>query len=159
MSNTIVDKIKDVFNFGVEDVEDEEVLDSEYEDAEELDEGVSRLWNRKSSKAVTSAPTKSVKMKIFQPTAFEEYNDMLDLIKERQAIIINLEYVSKDIGRRIVDIVYGAAKALDGDMHKVSNSIFLVSPAQYEVAEDIEKDEVKAKLTPSFLNKFSNGQN
>ena len=28
MSNTIVDKIKDVFNFGVEDVEDEEVLDS-----------------------------------------------------------------------------------------------------------------------------------
>ena len=42
-----------------------------------------------------------------------------------KSIIVNLEYVNKDVARRIVDVVCGAVKALDGNMEKVSNSIFV----------------------------------
>ena len=49
-----------------------------------------------------------------------------NLLKEKKSIIVNLEYVNKDIARRIVDVVSGAVHALDGNLQKVSNSIFLV---------------------------------
>ena len=91
-----------------------------------------------------------VRMVILQPTNFETAEEICDLLRERKSIIINLEYVNKDVARRIIDVISGAVHVLDGHMQKISNSIFLVAPYNYDIANDT-KDDSRSKLPVSWL--------
>ena len=62
-----------------------------------------------------------------------------------------MEYVNKDVARRIVDFISGAVHALDGHIEKISNSIFLVAPYNYEIVNDMARDEIKSKISVSWL--------
>lgn len=58
-------------------------------------------------------------------------------------MIVNLEYVNKDVARRIIDVISGAVHALDGHIQKVSNSIFLIAPYNYDITNDMAREEIK----------------
>ena len=79
-----------------------------------------------------------------------------DLLKEKQSVIVNLEYVNKDVARRIIDVVSGAVHALDGHIQKVSNSIFLIAPYNYEITNEMAREEIKNKLSVSWLKNAGN---
>ena len=66
-----------------------------------------------------------------------------------------IEYVNKDIARRIIDVVSGAAHALDGHMQKISSSIFLVAPYNYDITSET-REETKSKLPVSWLKSNAN---
>lgn len=100
---------------------------------------------------VVSMPQTQVKMKICRPTTFEQSQEIANLLKEKNSVIVNLEYVNKDVARRVVDFISGATYAIDGHMEKISNSIFVVAPGNYEIANDTAKDEIKSKLSVSWL--------
>ena len=123
--------------------------DKDVEQEEEQEE--KSFFGRKSSKVVSMPQPQQVKMVITQPTSFEQSEEICNYLKERKSIIVNLEYVNKDIGRRIIDFISGAVHALDGQIQKVSNSIFLVVPTNYEVASDLAREEIKSKLSVSWL--------
>ena len=108
------------------------------------------FFGRKSK--VVSMPTpQQVRMVITQPTSFEQSEEICNYLKEKKSIIVNLEYVNKDVARRIVDFISGAVHALDGHIQKVSNAIFLVAPVNYEIASDLAREEIKSKLSVSWL--------
>ena len=90
-------------------------------------------------------------MVISQPSTFEQSEEICQYLVERKSCIVNLEYVNKDIARRIVDFISGSVCALNGHIQKVSNSIFLVAPANYDIANEMGRDEVKSKLSVSWL--------
>ena len=154
MANVVVNKILDFL--GVDNTApevDEEMLDNEnsygydpvdQEDTEE-DRGIFRR------KKVVAMPQQQIKMKIAKPTAFEQAEDICILLREKNAIVINLEYVNKDVARRILDVISGAVKVLDGHFEKVSNSIFIVAPFNYDIVNDMTREEIKNKLSVSWL--------
>lgn len=153
MSNAVLNKFMNIFGMGAEEVEDEEFEDinDTYEE-DELEEPKG-LFGRKSNKVVNMAG--QVRMVIMQPTSFEQSEDICDLLKDKKSIIINLEYVNKDIARRIIDVVSGAAHALDGHMQKISSSIFLVAPYNYDITSET-REETKSKLPVSWLKSNAN---
>lgn len=108
------------------------------------------------SKIVSMPQPQQVRMVITQPTSFEQSEEICNYLKERKSIIVNLEYVNKDVARRIVDFISGAVHALDGHIQKVSNSIFLIAPVNYEIASDLAREEIKNKLSVSWLRNGSN---
>ena len=57
---------------------------------------------------------------------------------------MNLESVDRDVQRRIVDFLSGAVYALDGNIQKVSNGIFLIAPYNVGIMGDF-KDELRNK--------------
>ena len=95
-------------------------------------------------------------MVVMQPTIFENAEEICDLLREKKSIIINLEYVNKDVARRIIDVVSGAVHALDGHIQKVSNSIFLIAPYNYEITNEMAREEIKNKLSVSWLKNTGN---
>jgi len=97
-----------------------------------------------------------VKMVISQPTSFEQSEGICDLLKEKKSIILNLEYVNKDVARRIIDVISGAVHALDGHIQKVSNSIFLIAPYNYDITNEMAREEIKNKLSVSWIRNNSN---
>ena len=141
---------------GVDTANDEEVEnDNEniygYERDEEPEEVEEKgLFGRK-SKVVSMPQPQQIKMVITQPTSFEQSEEICNYLKEKKSIIVNLEYVNKDVARRIVDFISGGVHALDGHIQKVSNAIFLVAPVNYEIASDLAREEIKNKLSVSWL--------
>ena len=155
MANAVVNKILDFLGVdNGEEQEDEEMLDNEYsyeqEDNSEEVEEERGIFKRK-SKVVNMQ--QQIKMKIAKPTAFEQAEDICVLLREKNAIVVNLEYVNKDVARRILDVISGAVKVLDGHFEKVSNSIFIVAPFNYDIVNDMTREEIKNKLSVSWLNK------
>ena len=94
MSGAIMNKIWGAFGMDAEENEEEE-----YEDIEENEEEDSgkenKLWGRR-NKVVSMPQPQQVKMVISLPTTFDQAEDICDLLKEKQSVIVNLEYVNKD---------------------------------------------------------------
>ena len=154
MAGAIMNKVLDLFGVDTSEEEyDEEEYDEEVE--EEQQEENRNFWNRR-SKVVNMPQTEQIKMVISQPTTFEQSEAICDLLKEKKSIIVNLEYVNKDVARRIVDVISGAVHALDGHIQKVSNAIFLVAPYNYEITNELAREEIRNKLSVSWLRNNNN---
>ena len=162
MAGAIMEKVWGLFGMDTAE-EKEENLDNNYDVEEENENEIEdsedrKIWGRKNSKVVSMPQVQQVKMVISQPTTFEQSEYICDLLKEKKSIIVNLEYVNKDIARRIVDVVSGAVHALDGHIKKISNSIFLVAPYNYDIENEMAREEIKNKLSVSWL-RNGNGSN
>lgn len=158
MAGAIMNKVWDLF--GMETAEEKEEA-NEYEaeeytesEAEEFEDR--RIWGRRSSKVVNMPQVQQIKMVISQPTSFEQSESICDLLKEKKSVIVNLEYVNKDVARRIIDVISGAVHALDGHMQKISNSIFLIAPYNYDITNEMAREEIKNKLSVSWLRNNTN---
>ena len=153
MSGALMNKVWDLF--GMDSAEPEEYDEENVYDYEDEDEEVEdkKIFGRRNNKVVNMPQSQSqaIKMVISQPTTFDQAEDICDLLKEKQSVIVNLEYVNKDVARRIIDVVSGAVHALDGHIQKVSNSIFLIAPYNYEITNEMAREEIKNKLSVSWL--------
>lgn len=156
MAGAIMNKVWNLFGMDPEEEKDEEVYDNEeeYNQEEEIDDR--KIWGKRSNKIVSMPQMQQVKMVISQPTSFEQSEGICDLLKEKKSVIVNLEYVNKDVARRIIDVISGAVHALDGHIQKVSNSIFLIAPYNYDITNDMAREEIKNKLSVSWIRNNSN---
>lgn len=154
MSGALMNKVWNLFGMDSaenEEYEDENIYDYENEDEDEVEDR--KLFGRKNNKIVNMPQSQSqaIKMVISQPTTFEQSDEICGFLKEKKSVIVNLEYVNKDVARRIVDFISGGVYALDGYIQKVSNSIFLVAPSNYEITNEMAREEMKSKLSVSWL--------
>ena len=157
MASAIMNKVWNLL--GMEPVEenydgDNDIYDNDYYDEEEEPIAEEKKGFMKRNK-VSTMPQQSVRMVISQPTSFEQSEEICGFLKERKSVIVNLEYVNKDVARRIVDFISGGVYCLDAHIQKVSNSIFLIAPMNYEITNEMAREEIKNKLSVSWLNKNS----
>lgn len=151
MAVAIVNKVLDLL--GVETENEEEYEENSYDYANEIEEEEIEekgFFGRK-NKVVNMPQVQQVRMVITQPTSFEQSEEICNYLKERKSVIVNLEYVNKDVARRIVDFISGSVHALDGHIQKISNAIFLVAPVHYDIESDLAREELKNKLSVSWL--------
>lgn len=156
MAGAIMNKVWDFL--GVDTGASEEEMENEndvytYNSEKEVEqeEPEEKGFFGRKSKIVSMPAPQQVRMVITQPTSFEQSEEICNYLKEKKSIIVNLEYVNKDDARRIVDFISGAVHALDGHIQKVSNAIFLVAPVNYEIASELAREEIKNKLSVSWL--------
>ena len=150
MSGAIMDKVWGLFGMDSAEPEEEEnvydLVDEEQEDQYED----KKLFGKK-NKILAMPQNQSVKMVISQPTTFEQSEEICSFKKKKKSVIVNLEYVNKDVARRIVDFISGGVYALNGHIQKISNSIFLIAPVNYEITNEMAREEIKNKLSVSWL--------
>ena len=156
MAGVVMNRILDFLGVEGEPEEQEDVayepedINEGNEYIEPEDKGILKGFRK--NKVVSMPQTQQIKMKISKPTTFEQAEDICILLKEKNAVVVNLEYVNKDVARRIVDFVSGSVTALDAHIEKVSNSIFVVAPCNYDIVNDMAREEIKgSKLSVSWL--------
>lgn len=150
MGNKFMNKVWNLLGVETDDYDAEY---SEYDMPELIQEEkdyVAPVSNKK-NKVVGMPGVQQVKVIISQPNTFEQSEEICEHLKEKKSIIVNLEYVNKDVARRIIDFISGAVYALDGNIQKISNSIFLVAPFNYEITNEVLKEDIKSKLAVSWV--------
>ncbi len=155
MAGAIMNKVWDLFGMDTErneeELEEKDYNENDYYEEDENEEIDDRRFFGKKNKVVSMPQTQQIKMVISQPTTFDQSEEICEFLKDKKSVIVNLEYVNKDVARRIVDFISGGVFALDGHIQKVSNSIFLIAPYNYEITNEMAREEISNKLSVSWL--------
>jgi len=85
-----------------------------------------------------SAITSQFKIVVIEPKGFDECPKLVDNLKSRKPIIINLEKIETDKARKIFDFLSGATYALNGNVQKIANNIFVFLPDNVDVTTNTE---------------------
>ena len=90
-------------------------------------------------KRFSVANTSAFKLVLIEPKAFEECPKLVDSLKGRRPIIINLEKLETEVARKIFDFMSGATYALNGNVQKVANNIFIFAPENVDISSSQEE--------------------
>ena len=94
---------------------------------------------RRSNTAQTT--TGAMKVVIVRPEMFDEVANIADHLVQGKTIVLNLETANRDVARRIVDFMSGAAYALACKLKKIANNTFIIVPEQTDIAGELMLDD------------------
>lgn len=80
---------------------------------------------------------KNSKVVIVEPRVYAEAQDISEHLKNKRAIIVNLQRIDREAGIRIIDFLSGTVYALGGDIQRIGTDIFLCTPENVEVSGEI----------------------
>jgi len=75
---------------------------------------------------------------LFRPSSFNDTSKAADDLRNRKAVIVNMENVDKAMARRVVDFLSGCVYAVDGTVKKIAQSAYLFCPHNMDVVGDLE---------------------
>ena len=156
----VFDKLKDLV--GIEEIDDDEITEEEIQEAAvKLERKIidpkqhqsaaskNEINERKVQPAPASRPsvtvsdrTGSFKLVVIEPKGFDECPKLVDNLKSRKPVIVNMEELEIDCAQRILDFMAGAIYALDGTIYKISRGIFVVAPTNYDVIGNDDRTDV-----------------
>ncbi len=139
MNNKFVDKVKYFMGLDDDIEEGEESLEKFNDD----EENIMPLGGKK-NKIVNIHTTTQMKVVLYEPVDFEEAPNIVDNLKNRKPVIINLENLDQELAKKIFDFLNGAVYALDGNIQKVSKGIFILAPNNVDISGNI-KEELRNK--------------
>lgn len=84
------------------------------------------------------------KMILLEPRAYSESQQIVDHLKNRNTVVVNLKRVTGDQAKRIVDFLSGTIYAIQGDIQKIGGGIFLCTPNNVNIQGSIS-DEKEGK--------------
>lgn len=84
------------------------------------------------------------KMILFEPRAYSESSQIVDYLKNRNTVIVNLKRVTPEQAKRIVDFLTGSLYAMNGNLQKLGGGIFLCAPNNVNIEGKITDDAVKS---------------
>ncbi len=114
--------------------------DSQYEEPTEASQAAapteSATNTRSTPKVVPMQGGKSVNSKIalFEPKIYSDVKEIATQLLKIQAVIINFDHVDDEMARRIVDFLTGTVFAINGEIERIGDEIFLCIPENYEVS-------------------------
>lgn len=145
MSDKFVDKVKKFM--GLNDSEEEEYEEEVVE--EEIVSINQKNSSKLSNKIVNIHATTQMKVMIYEPQEYDESAGIVDNLKNRKAVIVNLESIEDpDLVKNIFHFISGAVYALDGSIQKVSKGIFILAPSNIDIDGNIKKELESKGLFP-----------
>ncbi len=108
---------------------------------------------RKTSLVSLPGGGRPVRVVVADPTSFDEVQSIADQLKGRRPVIVNLEAMDKEPAQRLLHFLSGTIYALDGQMQRISTSIFLFAPPNVEVALREQREETPKERTVGLFGK------
>jgi cell division inhibitor SepF len=82
------------------------------------------------------APVTSPRVHLVAPAGFNDAKEIGDRLKATQPVILNLQGVERDLCRRLIDFASGLTYGIGGQMEKVADHVFLLTPTNVEVSAE-----------------------
>lgn len=151
----VTDKIRSVVDFLVKGFEPREtIFDEMAQEIEEdypvqdnlaLDPMYSYNNDRSNDLKVVNHPTfkGGHEVKVVEPRSFDDAATIVQYLRDRKTIVLNLHLLDKEQSQRTIDFVCGAAHALDGKPQKVGDLVFVFTPSNVTLSVDVTANQNK----------------
>ncbi len=90
-------------------------------------------------KRVSIAGTSTFTLVVIEPKSFDECPKLVDSLKAKRPVVINLEKIETETAKKIFDFLSGATYALNGNVQKVANNIFIFAPEKVDITTNQEE--------------------
>ncbi|RJS58611.1 cell division protein SepF [Bacillus subtilis] len=131
--------------FSMEDEEYEyEYIETERESQEEHEQKEKPAYTSnkpagKQNVVSLQSVQKSSKVVLSEPRVYAEAQEIADHLKNRRAVVVNLQRIQHDQAKRIVDFLSGTVYAIGGDIQRIGSDIFLCTPDNVDVSGTISE--------------------
>ena len=145
----VTDKIKSMVDFLVKGFEPKETIfeelqsDGEYEYPVENNLALNPQYSYDNKvektndiKVVSHPNFRGMEVKVVEPRSFDDAATIVQYLRERKTIVLNLHLLDKEQSQRTIDFVCGAAHALDGKPQKVGELVFVFTPSNVTLSVD-----------------------
>ena len=88
-------------------------------------------------KVVNIHTTAQLQVVLVKPDRFDNVSEIAEHLRDKRAVVLNLESTNKDVARRLVDFLSGCAYALDGKIKKVAISTYIITPYNVDIMGDL----------------------
>ena len=75
---------------------------------------------------------------VIKPTSVEDAREITETLLANRTVVLNLEGLDLEVAQRIIDFTSGSCFAVDGNLQKVSNYIFIVTPSNVDISGDFQ---------------------
>ena len=164
-----MDKIKNIFNVSEEDYYDD-LPEDDFDDTEDNEKEQKAVYadydisssssygsssysspsrprsddfSDKRNKVVNINATTKLQVVLVKPERFDDAPSIADHLNAKRTVVLNLESTSKDVARRLVDFLSGVAYANNGQLKRVANSTFIITPFNVDIMGDLLIDELE----------------
>ena len=80
----------------------------------------------------------SMEVCVIKPTSVDDAREITETLLSGRTVILNLEGLDLEVAQRIIDFTSGATFAISGNLQKISNYIFLVTPTNIDISGDLQ---------------------
>lgn len=152
----VLDKVLDFLKLSDDDYDDDDFFgdDEEYEEEkpkknffkrnkkDDFDEEDDDFSYEKNSKVTPMRPPirkgASMEVCVIKPSMVDDAREITETLLSGRTVILNLEGMDLEIAQRIIDFTSGATFAINGNLQKISNYIFLVTPTNVDISGDLQ---------------------
>ena len=92
---------------------------------------------QKKNKVGNIHATTQLKVVLVKPERFEDASTIADHLNNKRTVVLNLESTNKEVSRRLVDFLSGVAYANNGQIKRVANSTFIITPYNVDIMGDL----------------------
>jgi cell division inhibitor SepF len=100
--------------------------------------GVSSVSTGFNGHVVGSAASNKQQLVLLRPETFNDAPVIATNLRQKKAVVLNLENVDKALARRVVDFLSGCTYAVDGSVKKVAHATYLFCPSNMEISGDLQ---------------------
>lgn len=150
---SLVQKIRS-FWFGPADNYDQEDFEDLFETSDEIYQTSGQLALDKASPMIE--PTRTAKIlpttnnkvvdhpnsqpnsevMVIEPRTFNEAMDIVEFLRGRKSVLLNLHLLDNETSQRIVDFLSGATHAIDGHQQRIGDGVFLFAPSTVVISAE-----------------------
>ena len=93
--------------------------------------------DRKHNKVVNIHATTQLAVVLVKPERYEDAASIADHLNAKKTVVLNLEQTSKDVSRRLIDFLCGVAYANNGQMKRVANNTYIITPYNVDIMGEL----------------------
>ena len=132
--------------FGEDDGYDDQYIDdgpqmvnnnSGFGSSDSYDDDSTDSTSKGSNRVVNINATTQLKVVLVKPERFEDASTIADHLNNKRTVVLNLESTNKEVSRRLVDFLSGVAYAYNGQIKRVANITFIITPYNVDIMGDL----------------------
>ena len=78
----------------------------------------------------------AIELKVVKPTEFKNASQIADHLLNNRTVVLNLEATDKENARRLIDFLTGVAYSIDGQIKRVANNAYVITPNNVDISGD-----------------------
>lgn len=95
------------------------------------------IESKRSNKVVNIHATTQLKVVLVKPERFDDASSIADHLNQKRTVVLNLESANREVSRRLIDFLSGVAYANNGQIKRVANSTYIITPYNVDIMGDL----------------------
>lgn len=123
--------------------EDDIMPEEDSDDSSEGENGKPSIFGKatsgdsKQNKVVNIHTTTQLQVVLVKPERFDDARPVADHLNSKHTVVLNLEATNKEVSRRLIDFLSGVAYANNGQIKRVANSTYIITPYNVNIMGDL----------------------